>query len=205
MNSTETTEAIRTDFCYYLQSSLDLGGLATVLPENDVGGNAVLTPVNKRNHGLRVHRLAGEELVILEAANDLLDVGSGTLLEGRKLVRVVLLEVLLDRLHIALDVGEVGLLVERGLLKTSVVNNVVDLEGLSIVSLVVSALSTGVSTDVDIRTRLDLNHSSIDLVDDTVDLLDIKSIGKELVVRENIFVNQHGDACGQRKKNLGTH
>lgn len=162
-----------------------------MLPEDDVGGNTVLTPVDEGDHSIGVHGLTSEELVVLEVGDDLLDVGGSTLLEDRDLLGVVLLEVSLDLLHVALDVRDVGLLVEGGLLETGVVDNVVDLDGVLALVGVVTTLGAGVGTNVDIGTLLDLDHGGIDLVDNVVDLLEVESAGEKLVTGENISVDQH--------------
>jgi hypothetical protein len=75
----------------------------TVLPDGDEGGGTVLAVVEEDNHAVRVHRLAGVELVVLEVANDLL---GETLSLGLEVLDLCLvgtlgLERLLDGLHVA--------------------------------------------------------------------------------------------------------
>ena len=84
--------------------------------------------VEEGNHAVGVHALAGVELVVLEVGDDLLREVLRALLERLDLgrVRALLLEVALDRLHVALEVGEVGLLVERRRLEAERVDDVVD-------------------------------------------------------------------------------
>ena len=69
------------------------------------------------------------EFVVLEVTNDLLRKGLSTLFEGLNLIGAGLLELRLDRLHVVLKVGEVGLLVELGRLETERVDDVVDGDG----------------------------------------------------------------------------
>lgn len=53
-------------------SSLDLHLGETVLPDNDERCSAILAVVHENNHAIGIHRLAGVELVVLEATEDLL-------------------------------------------------------------------------------------------------------------------------------------
>ena len=71
--------------------------------------NAIVT-YEKSDHALRVHALSNVELVVLEVANNLLGELLSSLLESGDTLRLGLLEVLLDGLHVTLEVGEVGLL-----------------------------------------------------------------------------------------------
>ena len=61
------------------------------------------------DHSLGVHALSDVELVVLEAADDLLGKVLCALLESRDSLRVGLGELGLNGLHVALEVGEVGL------------------------------------------------------------------------------------------------
>ena len=98
-----------------------------MLPEGDVGGDTVLAVVEEDDpesvlvwkstynvvrfniHGIRVHGLADEELVVLEIGNNLLGEGGGTLLELLDLVLAgaVLVKGLLDLLHVGCIVWSV--------------------------------------------------------------------------------------------------
>src|SRR5688500_1057835 len=81
---------------------LDLHLLETVLPDGNVGCNTVLAVVEKNDHTVGVHGLAGVELVVLEVADDLLGESGGLGLEvlDSGLVSALVLESLLDRLHV---------------------------------------------------------------------------------------------------------
>jgi hypothetical protein len=79
----------------------------TVLPHGDVGGDTVLAVVEKDNHAVGVHRLASEELVVLEVADNLLSEALGLALKvlDLGLVGTLCLKSLLDGLHVACDVS----------------------------------------------------------------------------------------------------
>jgi len=88
----------------------------TVLPEDHVRGNTVLSVVHEDDHTIGVHGLSGEELVVLEVSDHLLGKGTGGGLEGGKTSLGVLvtgvslgLESSLGLLHVRLEVGEVRL------------------------------------------------------------------------------------------------
>lgn len=101
-------------------------------------------------HAIGVHGLASVELEVLEVGQELLlDVGLGTLLELGDLLRVgaLLLELGLDGLHVALEVGQVALLVEAGGLETEGVDDVVD-QGDVVIQSLVGLLGGSVGTDV---------------------------------------------------------
>ena len=74
-----------------------------MLPDGNVGGDTVLAVVEEDDHAIGVHGLASEEFVVLEVGNDLLGVGSSTLLELSDLLGggTLLLELGLDGLHVA--------------------------------------------------------------------------------------------------------
>lgn len=118
-------------------------------------------------HAIGVHGLADEELVVLEVGDDLLGEALGALLESGNLLvgSTPLLEALLDLLHVlcigsarfverrgpgdsTLEVGQVGLLVERCLVQAERVDNVDDGLGLVIGVLIITTLSRGVGTDI---------------------------------------------------------
>merc|ERR1712032_830555 len=141
---------------------LDLDLLHSILPEGEVRGRSVLSVVQQGDHTLWVHALSDVELVVLEVGDNLLGELLGTLLESRDTVRVGLLELGLDSLHVTLEVGEVGLLVERSALETERVDNVVDLLG-TIGHGLLHLLGGRVSSNVNI-TLLDEDHGTVDLV-----------------------------------------
>lgn len=178
---------------YYNKTSrtcLDLVLGKTVLPEDEVGGDTILTVVEESDHSIGVHGLTGEELVVLEVGNNLLDVGSGTLLESGNSVGVLLSKLSLDSLHVALDVGNKGLLVERGLLETKRVDNVVDGDG-TLLNIVAGLLSRGVGTNVNVSTRLDGDVGRVNLVDGVVNDIEVVGVRKHLVARNEILENKH--------------
>lgn len=111
---------------------------------------AILTVVEEDDHAVRVHGLASEELPVLEVGDNLLGESGGT---GLELLDLVVrsasgLHVLLDLLHVLLEVTEVRLLVERGLVEAERVDDVDDGLGLVVGTLVTALLSRGVGTDV---------------------------------------------------------
>lgn len=139
-----------------------------MLPDSNVWGGTILAIVHQNNpksevsmvvhgsprfvrslHSVWVHGLADVEIVVLEVTDDLLGVTSSTLLElGDLLIgSSVGLHGLLDLLHVSLKVGEVRLLVELGRLETERVDDVVDLDGTllkSLLSLLGGSVGTGV-------------------------------------------------------------
>lgn len=74
-----------------------------MLPDDNVGSGAVLAVVEKNNHAVGVHGLAGEEFVVLEATDDLLGVALSLALEvlDGGLISALGLEGFLDSLHVA--------------------------------------------------------------------------------------------------------
>jgi hypothetical protein len=111
---------------------------------------AILAVVEEDDHAVGVHGLAGEELPVLERADNLLGEGLGTSLELLDLLvrGVVGLHLLLDGLHVMLEGSKVGLLVEGGLVEAERVNNVDDGGGVILGTLVTTILSGGVGTDI---------------------------------------------------------
>lgn len=99
--------------------------LQSIFPESEVRGRAVLSVVldhlatiliirrpstyKQSNHAIRVHALSDVELKVLEVGNNLLCESLCTLLECGDSLRVGFLELGLDGLHVALEVGQVGL------------------------------------------------------------------------------------------------
>lgn len=195
-----------------------------MLPQSDVRGDTVLTVVEEDNpayalarhdqtkarvfniHGIGVHALADQELVVAEAANDLLSEGRGTGLELLDLVvaGAAGLEGLLDLLHVScgirlglysvlqasrsirtLEVAEVRLLVERGLLEVERVDNVEN-SLLLVITLVVAALSGGVGTGVEGFTT-DGDLAAVGLEDNAVDKLQVEGVGDQLVAANNVL------------------
>lgn len=145
-------------YLFFFESSLPCEVLANVerdkgagiLSKNCVRSYSVLTVVEEDDHAVRVHGLASEELEVLEVGNDLLGETGSAGLESLDLVvrGTVGLHGLLDLLHVLLEVAEVGLLVERGLVEAERVDNVDDGGGLVVGTLVTTVLSGGVGTDV---------------------------------------------------------
>jgi len=82
---------------------LDLHLGQTVLPDGNVRSDTILAVVEEDDHAIRVHRLADEEFVVLEATNYLLSEGTSLGLEVFDLFvgGALFLELRLDRLHIA--------------------------------------------------------------------------------------------------------
>jgi hypothetical protein len=137
----------------------------TVLPDGDVRRDTILTVVEEDNHAVGVHRLAGEELVVLEVADDLLGEALSLGLEilDLGLVSTLGLESLLNGLHVAcglsvmrpledsiertLKVCEVALLVEASSVQTERVDNIDDLL-LGVLGTLLSLLSGSVGTSV---------------------------------------------------------
>lgn len=158
-------------------------------------------------HGIGVHGLANEELVVAEVGNDLLGEALGTSLEFLDLVvaGATGLEGLLDLLHVGwgtrsatnprlrtlqskltLEVTEVGFLVEAGLLETERVDNV-DLGLLLVVgTLVVTALGRGVGAGVEALTT-DGDLGAVGLIGDAVDGLQVVGVGDELIAADNVL------------------
>jgi hypothetical protein len=87
--------------------------------------------------------------IYLEVGNDLLDKSGSLLLEFGNTVRVGFLKLTLDGLHVTLDIGHVGLLVEGSLGQTEGVDDVVDSLGRRLGSLL-TVFSGGVGTDINI-------------------------------------------------------
>ena len=85
------------------------------------------------------------EFVILEVGNNFLSVSSGAGLEGIDTVRLGLLQLGLDSLHVALEVSEEALFVELGGLETERVDDVVDL-GSTVLNSLLRLLGGRVST-----------------------------------------------------------
>jgi hypothetical protein len=150
--------------------------LQSILPVDHVRGDTVLSVVHQDDHTLGVHRLSNEELVVLEVSDQLLGEGLSGSLESREpclggLVSGLgsLSEGRLELLHVALQVGQVGLLVERGRGESERVDNVVD--GLATVLEGFLLLFGGrVGADVDV-TFGDDHHLGVDFVGDVIDFL----------------------------------
>lgn len=134
-----------------------------MLPNSDERSGTVLTVVEEDNHAIGVHGLASQELVVLEVGDDLLGESLSTLLKRLDLVRVVLLEVCLDLLHVAcaksvvlevawvglctLEVSEVALLIKVGLVQAERVDNIDD-GGLRILGTLLSLLGGRIGASV---------------------------------------------------------
>ena len=206
-----------------------------MLPDGDVGGDAVLAVVEEDNHAIGVHGLASEELEVLEVGDDLLGEGGSTLLEGGDLLGggTLLLELSLDGLHVAwgsvstggsrcgvviltLEVGEVALLVELGLVETERVDDI-DLGLDVVVGTLLGLLSGSVGTSVcvglakcwleggargagrrkrteGLATNGDLG--AVGLVGDAVNLLEVVRVGDDLVTGDNVLGTELARRCG---------
>lgn len=84
-----------------------------------------------------------------------------------------------------LQIGKEALLVESGALETEGVDNVVDLD-LGVVKLLLSLLSGGVGTGVDLNGTLG-DHSTVDFVDNVLDELGLVGVRDHLVAGEDIL------------------
>jgi hypothetical protein len=111
---------------------------------------AILTVVEEDDHAIGVHGLAGEELPVLEGTDNLLGESLSTSLELLNLLvrGAVGLHGLLDLLHVLLEVTEVRLLVEGGLVEAERVDDVDGGGGGILSTLVTTVLSGRVGTDV---------------------------------------------------------
>ena len=151
------------------------------------GGCTVSTypVVEEGNHPIWIHGFTDVKLEILEVGDNFLGVGRSSLFEGFDTFRLRLREFSLDCFHVALEISQIGLLVECGGLKSEGVDDVVNLSGCIVNSLFL-LLSRGVSacpgsvvtpgtvlrihnTDVNISTRLDGNQGAVNLEDDIID------------------------------------
>jgi hypothetical protein len=174
-------------------SGLDLHLIETVLPDDDIGGDAILTVVQHDDQAIDVHGLASIELEVLEVGDkSLLDVFLGALLESRDGVGIgtLLLELRLDGLHVALEVAQVGFLVERSRLETERVDNVVDLLGAFLEGLL-GLLGGSVGTDVNVSSATNGDHGAVTLVDDIIDQLDRVRVREDLIASEEILEDFH--------------
>jgi hypothetical protein len=81
---------------------LNLHLLQTVLPESGVGGNTIIAEVDENVHGVAVHGLTHEHVVVVVVAEDLLDGSGGTALEGLDglFAGALLLELVVDTLNV---------------------------------------------------------------------------------------------------------
>jgi len=100
-----------------------------VLPDSYERRDPILAVVKQNDHSIGVHGLADEELVVLETSNNLLGKGGRSLFELLDLVltAALLLHAFLDLLHVALEMAEICLLVELGLVQAERVDNIDDL------------------------------------------------------------------------------
>jgi hypothetical protein len=173
-------------------SSLHLHLLEAVLPRNDIRGGTILAVVEEDDHPIGVHGLAGEKLKVLELGeDDILGVRLGLGLELLDLILRLpdLLEMLLDGLHVPLQVGEIRLLVERSALKTERVDDVVDLD-FRVLEGLLGLLGGRVGTGVNLNGALG-DHGAVGLVDDAIDLLEVVRVRDDLVIGDNVLVNNH--------------
>lgn len=135
-----------------------------------------------------VHGLANEEFVVFEVGNNLLCVSCGTLLERSNLLitGAVGLELFLDGLHVALQVGQVALLVETRLIEAERVDDIdLGLGGI-LSALLITTLGGGVGASVDLDWA-DSDLLAVGLVDDAVNLLEIVRVRDQLVASDNVL------------------
>jgi len=182
--------------------------LETVLEDGEERGDAILAVVEKHDSAFGVKGLADVELnktiakvehdqqktyffsartfflrvhylVVRELAQDGLDSSSSVGLEA---IYLICWEFGRDRLHVALDVSSVALLVKASRLKAIRKDDVVDLlSAFFITTIVISSLSRGIGTDVDFTsTLLDGDSLAIDFQDGTR-FLDWERVGEKLV------------------------
>ena len=176
-----------------------------MLPNGDKRRDAVLAVVKKNNHAVGIHALADQELVVLEVINDLLRKGLGAALELLDLLfgRALLLERLFDLLHVCcahrsvilsfalfpartLEVAEIALLVEAGLLQAEAVGDVEDgLRG--IVKRLLAFFGRRVGANVDaLVSNADL--LAVGFVGNAVDLLEPVRVGDDLVAGDDVLL-----------------
>lgn len=88
----------------------------------------VLYIAQENSHPIRIHALPSEELIVIKARYNLLNVSRRLRLEVLDLLvgRALRRERGLDTLHVALEIRYVGFLVEAGLLEAEGVDDVVD-------------------------------------------------------------------------------
>jgi len=164
----------------------------TVFPDGNVRSNAVLTIVEKDNHAIWVHGLANEEFKVLEAADNLLGVSSSLGLElfDFCLRGALLLELLLDLLHVSLEMAEILLLVERGLLETETVDSIDFCFDVFVDGFVITAFGRWVASYVEgFTTNPDL--LAVGFIDYAINFLQIVGIGGDLVVGDDVLVDNH--------------
>ena len=157
-------------------------------------------------HGIGVHGRADQELVVLEVGDDLLGETGSTLLELLDLVlagaggshgllnllhvgcnvwSVLCPTIFRENLQHTLEVTEVCLLVEVGLLELESVDNV-DLGLLLVVGLLITALGGSVGASVEGLTT-DSDLGAVGLVGNTVNLNEVVRVGDELVTRDDVL------------------
>jgi len=184
---------------------LDLLLLDTVLPDGHKWRDTVLTVVEQHNptahvsthtsrghdrshlHSVGVHGLADKELVVLEVGNDLLRVSLRTRLEllDRLVAGAVGLHSLLDLLHVRLQVGEVRLLVELGLVQSERVDDIDDLLR-RIFGGLLTLLSGRVAANVEALAS-DGDLLAVGLVDGAVDFLEVVRVGDQLIAGDDVL------------------
>lgn len=94
-----------------------------------------------------------------------------------------------------LEVAEVGLLVELGLVELESVDNV-DLGLLLVVGILITALGRSVGASVEGLTT-DGDLGAVGLVGDTVNLLEVVRVGDELVTRDDILCKSDQSRCSR--------
>ena len=192
------------------QGNVRGGTVLTVVEEDDpITVSVCFSTCNRTTrdvHGIGVHGRTDQELVVLEVGDDLLGEALSTLLELLDLILAgaVGSHSLLDLLHVGcdvwsatcpticcwglrrtLEVAEVCLLVEVGLLELEGVDNV-DLGLLLVVGLLITTLGGSVGASVEgLTTNGDLG--AVGLEDNAVNLLEVVRVGDELVTRDDVL------------------
>ena len=101
--------------------------------------------IEEDNHTIWIHGFTGEKLEIFEVGNNFLGICLSSLFEGFDTFRLRLLEFSLDCFHVALEIGQIGLLVECGGLESEGVDDIVNLNS-TLFNALLLILSRGVST-----------------------------------------------------------
>jgi hypothetical protein len=89
-------------FIFFFPGHLNLHPLQTVFPQGGVRGGTVLAEVDQDVHGVAVHGLAHQHVVVVVVGEDLLDGGGGAGLEclDGLLAGALFLELVVDTLNV---------------------------------------------------------------------------------------------------------
>lgn len=93
------------------------------------GGYTILAypVVEKGDHPIGIHGFTGVEFKIFEVCDNFLGIGRGSFFKSFDTVRIRLPELSLDDFHVALEISQIGLLVECGGLESEGMDDVVNL------------------------------------------------------------------------------